>query len=469
MSTLEEHESFLTEDTEQNIEWIKRALYHTDDLVIQPLTIGGKSCRLLYIDSLISNENLMDYVIRPTKGSKIRDLEKAIQVSEVKQTETIHTIVSKLLKGSCAILVGGEAKALLASLPSQDKRAIAEPDSERVVSGSHEGFGENLSTNVMLLRRRIKAPSLKMKKYVFGKWTETDVALLYMDEIIDQEVIHNIEKKLDGVYLEDLQISTELLEAIQENKQSPFPQALTTERSDRAASYLLEGKAVLIVDGTPEVLVLPTTFFSFYQAVDDYSMHWMVGSFFRIIRLLSFFIAITLPALYIAIVTFHSEVLPLGIMYNIRTSIEFVPFPPILEALVMQLILELLKEAAIRLPSPIAQTIGIVGGLVIGTTVVEAGLVSNTMIVIIGLTAIASFAAPFNQMSVISRLLGFISMFAALFFGLFGIALILMAILIHLCKLESFGEPYFSPMSPLRVRDMKDFIIRRQNQKGTSK
>ncbi|WP_394219441.1 spore germination protein [Halobacillus trueperi] len=468
MSKIEGKELFLTDNLNQNVELIQQAFYHTEDLVVESVVSGHKQGKIFYIDSLVAKDKVMDYIIRPLKSSKVKNALEALQVSEDRQTATVHALVSELLSGSCALLLEGDEKAILASVPVEEKRAIKEPDSEHIISGPHDGFGESMATNIMLLRKRIKAPSFKMKKYVFGHLTDTNVALMYIDEVIDQKVLHHIEEKLSSVDLQELQTSTALLEVIQDNKHSPFPQALSTERPDRAASYLLEGKAVLIVDGTPEVLVLPTTFFAFYQSVDDYTMHWIVGSFFRILRLISFLIAVTLPAMYIAIVSFHPEILPLGLLYSIRTSIEYVPFPPILEAFLMQIILEILKEAAIRLPSPIAQTIGIVGGLVIGTAVVEAGLVSNTMIVIIGLTAIASFAAPFNQMAVISRLLGFASMIAAFLFGLFGIAIILMAIIIHLCKLESFGEPYFSPLAPLRSNEMGDFILRKPNKGGAS-
>lgn len=468
MSQMESKERFLTGNLDRNVELIQQAFFHTEDLVVEAVAFGHKKGKLLYIESLVAKDKVMDYIIRPLKSIKGKHALDVLQVSEDKQTATVHTIVSELLSGSCALLWDGEEKAILASVSIEEKRSIKEPDSEHIISGPHDGFGESVALNMMLLRRRIKTPSFKMKKYVFGHLTDTNVALMYIDEVIDQKVLHHIEEKLNSVNLQELQTSTGLLEVIQDNKHSPFPQALSTERPDRAASYLLEGKAILIVDGTPQVLVLPTTFFAFYQSVDDYTMHWVVGSFFRIIRLISFLIAVTLPAMYIAIVSFHSEILPLGLLYSIRTSIEYVPFPPILEAFLMQFILEILKEAAIRLPSPIAQTIGIVGGLVIGTAVVEAGLVSNTMIVIIGLTAIASFAAPFNQMAVISRLLGFISMIAAFLFGLFGIAIILMAIIIHLCKLQSFGEPYFAPLAPLRTKEMGDFILRKQNQNGAT-
>ncbi|MGO4374695.1 spore germination protein, partial [Paenibacillus sp. MCAF20] len=234
-------------------------------------------------------------------------------------------------------------------------------------------------------------------------------------------------------------------------------------------SYLMEGKLCIIVDGSPNVLVVPINFFSFYQSPDDFSSRWVSGTFFRLIRLLSFIFAITLPAIYIAIVSFHAEVLPLGIFYSIKVSLTYVPFPPILEALVMQITLEILKEASIRLPSPISQTIGIVGGLVIGTAVVEAHLISNTMIVVIGLTAIASFVTPLSEFGTSLRILGFPMIIAASLFGFFGIVLMLMVIVMHLCKLETFGEPYFYPFTNYRPKRIRDALLRLPEWKRHSK
>jgi spore germination protein KA len=226
------------------------------------------------------------------------------------------------------------------------------------------------------------------------------------------------------------------------------------------SSNLMDGRIAILSDGSPTALVLPITFFAFYQTPDDYNSRWILGSFFRLIRLLSFLIAVSFPAIYISIVSFHYEILPVELVFNIKGSLEYVPFPPLIEAMVMQTTLELLREASIRLPSPIAQTIGVVGGLVIGTAVVEANLVSNTMIVIIAITAIASFVVPLSEMGTSVRLLGFPLMLAASFIGLIGIVFILMIVLIHLCKLESFGSPYFSPFAPFRFKDLKDTFIR---------
>jgi spore germination protein KA len=213
-------------------------------------------------------------------------------------------------------------------------------------------------------------------------------------------------------------------------------------------------------EGDPTALIMPVTLFAFYQSPDDYHSRWFVGSFVRTIRFTSFLLAIQLPAIYIAVVSFHPEVLPVDLVYTLKASLDKVPFPPIMEALLMELTLELIREAGIRLPSPVGQTIGIVGGLVMGDAVVRAGLVSYTMVIVVALTAISSFVVPSNEMSTSIRIIRFPLMIAGATFGFFGIVFGMMLVLIHLTKLQSFGTPYFAPAAPLRLKDMKDTFLR---------
>ena len=351
-------------------------------------------------------------------------------------------------------------QAISLSVVEITSRSIEEPDNERSITSSHDGFVENLGTNIFQLRKRVKSPQLKVKFFTLGKLTNTKVSMVFIENLANKKIIEEVERRISSIEVDQLLSFGDLEDYIEDNPYSPFPQMLTTERPDRGAAYLTEGKILLIVDGSPRILIVPITFFAFYQSPDDYNSRWLVGTFFRLIRFFSFIISISLPAIYIAVVSFHSEVLPIGILYSIRVSLENVPFPPYIEAFAMQIILELLKEASIRLPSPIAQTIGIVGGLVIGTAVVEASFVSNTMIVVIGLTAIASFVAPVNEMGTSARLLGFPVMIAASLFGFFGIVLVLMLIFMHVCKLETFGTPYFAPLAPFKIEDIKDSIVR---------
>ncbi|MGM0920440.1 MAG: spore germination protein [Bacillota bacterium] len=444
----------------ENLCLIKEYLSHTEDLLEKELVFDKKKCFLLYIDSLVMKEMIQDHIIKPLLENDSGNLERIIKVTEVKKHFEISNLGDSLLSGSCIILLENEIYALIATVQSTEGRSIQEPENEHVIQGPRDGFVESLNTNIQLLRRRVKSPQFKVTFFTAGEITNTKIAMIYLENLVNIKLISEVKKRLKTINVDQIHSSGNIEELIEDNPISPFAQMLNTERPDRASSYLTDGKIVLIIDGDPRVLVIPISFFAFYQSPDDYTSRWMIGSFFRLVRIFSIIITMILPAIYIAIVSFHSEILPIGLLYSIRVSLEYLPLPPIVEAVAMLIILELLKEATIRLPSPIAQTIGIVGGLVIGTAVVEAHLVSNIMIVVIGLTAIASFIAPVNEMGTTLRLLSFPIMLFASFFGFFGIVITLMIIVMHLCKLESFGMPYFSPLAPFRKEDMKDTFIR---------
>ncbi|SFS55113.1 spore germination protein [Paenibacillus sp. BC26] len=448
-------------DLDKKIAQIQNYFAQTEDLKLQKLTCSDPTCALIYLESLVQSASIQTLVIDPLLEPGSDDIEQKLTAVEIKKSSDLIQIGKYMLEGHCVVLTESDSTAILIPVAKSQDRAIQEPRDEQIIKGAHDGFIESLSTNLFLLRNRMKNPKLKVKYYTLGSVTNTKVAMIYMDGFADPKVVEECERRLTVIDLEYLYSAGNIDEMLEEHPMSPFPQTLQTERPDRAVSYLMEGKITIIVDGSPSVLVLPITFFSFYQSPDDYNSRWIIGSFYRFIRLISFVLAICLPAIYIATVTYHSEVLPIGILYSVKVSLTYVPLPPILEALVMQIILELLKEAAIRLPTPISQTIGIVGGLVIGTAVVEAQLVSHTMIVIIGLTAIASFVTPINEFGTSLRILGFPMMLAASLFGFFGISIMLMLIFIHLCKIETLGIPYFTPFGPFQGQDnFKDVFLR---------
>ncbi|BFT69455.1 spore germination protein [Paenibacillus sp. P36] len=454
-------------DIELKITQIQEYFSCTDDLKIQKFVFNSQTYSLLYLEDLVKTELIQSNVIKPLLESNIGDIEQIFTLIDLKKSSDILQIGKYILDGFCVIVIEDEVEAIMMSVAQTQSRSIQEPKDEQIIKGSHEGFIENISTNIYLLRNRIKSPKLRVRYFTLGNVTNTKVAMVYMENRADPIIVEECEKRISAIDLDYIYSVGNIDEMIEEHPLSPFPQSMQTERPDRAVSYLMEGKINIIVDGMPSVLVLPVTFFSFFQSPDDYNGRWILGSFFRIIRFISFILAISLPAIYIAIVSYHSEVLPIGILYSIQVSLVYVPLPPILEALVMQILLELLKEAAIRLPSPIAQTIGIVGGLVIGTAVVEAHLVSNTMIVVIGLTAIASFATPLNEFGTSLRILGFPTMLAAALFGLFGISIMMMVIFIHLCKIETLGVPYFAPFGPFHGKQgLNDIFLRLPIWKG---
>ena len=455
-----ENDQQLTIDMKKNIQKIREYLCQTEDFMVKEMNFNNQGCTILFLDSMVKKDILQSSVIGPILEMKSGEIQNVVKATELKFSSKISEVGASLLEGFCTILRENDAFAISLSVVENTSRSIEEPDNERSIISSHDGFVENIGTNIFQLRKRVKSPQLKVKFFTLGKLTNTKVSMVFIENLANKKTIEEVERRISSIEVDQLLSFGDLQDYIEDNPYSPFPQMLTTERPDRGAAYLTEGKILLLVDGSPRILIVPITFFAFYQTPDDYNSRWLVGTFFRLIRFFSFIISISLPAIYIAVVSFHSEVLPIGILYSIRVSLENVPFPPYIEAFAMQIILELLKEAAIRLPSPIAQTIGIVGGLVIGTAVVEASFVSNTMIVVIGLTAISSFVAPVNEMGTSARLLGFPVMIAASLFGFFGIVLVLMVIFMHLCKLETFGTPYFAPIAPFKIEDIKDSIVR---------
>jgi spore germination protein KA len=455
-----ESSEILGSDLKENILRVKESLGNTSDLSTRALEFNGKQIIFVFLNTIVDRDALETKVIQQLINEPGESIINTVSIKEIHKTESLNTVITGIVQGKSIIFFESESYALLLDTASFQKRAIKEPIGEQIIRGPHDGFIENLDVNLSMVRERVRSRNLVIKVNILGRESDTRVALVYISTIANEDLVKEVERRISFIDVDIVQSPGQLEEYIEDTSFSPFPQVLSTERPDRVANNLMDGRVVLFSDGSPSALVVPITFFSFYQTPDDYNSRWYLGSFFRVIRLISFLISLTLPAVYISIVSFHYEIIPIDLIFNVKGSLEYVPFPPLIEAMIMQATLELLREASIRLPSPIAQTIGVVGGLVIGTAVVEANLVSNTMIVVVALTAIASFVVPISEMGTSVRLLGFPIMIAASLLGLVGIAFSLMIILVHLCKLESFGSPYFAPFAPFRLKDFKDTIIR---------
>ncbi|WP_369522653.1 spore germination protein [Pseudalkalibacillus hwajinpoensis] len=454
----ESHEAFFS--IEQNIEYLNSKFYHTEDIKFRNITIENIACILAYLDPLVDEDKLQKTIMKPLMEKNKLNIEDTVTSKEYRRSMDLNEAVNGLTKGFVVLFIEGHQHFYLLEAFSANSRAVSEPINEQVVRGSHEGFVENIMQNLQMLRRRIENPNLVIRFFKVGKATDTKLAIIYLQHLVNPDLIQEVEKRITAIKTDSIQTPGYVEEFIEDSPLSPFPQMLSTERPDRLTAHIIEGRIGLLMEGSPSTLIMPVTFFAFYQSPEDYNSRWYIGSILRLIRVASFIFALGLPSLYIATVSFHSEVLPAELILNIKSSLENVPFPPLLEALIMQIILELLREAAIRLPGPIAQTIGIVGGLVIGTAIVEANLVSNMMIIVVALTAISSFAVPSYEMSMSIRLLGFPLMLLSASFGFIGLVFGLSIILIHLCSLETFGTPYFSPLAPLRLNELKDSIVR---------
>lgn len=449
-----------SESAESVADDLDAAFRHTEDFIRRTFRFAGKQGLLVYLYAACDAGKIQEEILKPIALTATDDLKQALPAAVIEVPENLERAIDLMLRGYALVLIDGTIVRYAVMAGSSNNRTVSEPANEKTVQGAHNGFIEDLTVNLQLVRRQLVNRNLIVRRYTLGKLTQTQACVVYLHGVADPAIVEKIDRQLNAIDADNVVSSLVAYEYLEKRAFSPFPQILQTERPDRVVGNLLEGRVALLTDNCPAALVMPVTFFAFYQSPDDYSSRSLDGSFIRLLRLFSFFIALALPAYYIAVMSYHYEVIPTELFYQIKGSIEQIPFPPILEAIFMELTIELLREAGIRLPGPVGQSIGIVGGLVIGDAVVRVGLVSYPMIIVVALTAIASFIVPVHEMSYSVRLLRFPFMIAAAILGFLGIVFLFGILLIHLIKLESFGTPYFAPFSPMRLKDWKDAFVR---------
>ncbi|GFZ29848.1 spore germination protein [Clostridium zeae] len=383
-----------------------------------------------------------------------------LNTANVSEIVNVHEVEESLLNGSAVLLVDKEDKALKIAIPGFRGRDISEPTIEKVIRGPKEGFTENISVNTAMLRKKIKSSKLKFENSVIGRQTKTNIHITYLEGIVDEKVLKELRNRLGKIDVDAILESGYIEQFIQDTTKTIFPQILHTERPDRVAGAILEGRIAILIDGTPFALIIPSTMVLFLQTSEDYAERYIIASFVRIVRFIFFIVSLLLPGLYVAIISYHKEMVPTALLISIMESAKRVPFPVIVEALIMEATFEALRESGIRLPIPANQTVGIVGALVIGDAAVKAGIISSIMVIIVSITAVASFGIPSYDMGYSIRVLRFILIFLGGLFGLYGILLGLLIIFIHLVSLRSFGVNYLSPIAPLNINELKDSFIR---------
>lgn len=442
------------------------------DIVFRKVSYAEQESLVVYLASLSDEQVIDDHILKPlfesdnkqeaeSKFSRAASLGKSIiSAGSTKLSSQVQEIVHNVLDGYAAVLTDTDSQALLVRANGAKYRSLEEPSSEQVIRGPRDGFIENISTNMGLIRGRLKTVKLKMESVIIGDLTQTQVVMTYIVGIAEDSLIEEVRKRVSRIQIDGVLDSGYIEEFIEDLPYSPFPQVHSTERPDVVVAELLEGKAAILVDNTPFVLIVPMTFWTGLQASEDYYIRWPIATFVRWIRFLFIFIAIFAPSLYVAITTFHQEMIPTNLVLSIASSREAVPFPAMFEALSMEIVFEALREAGIRLPKQIGQAISIVGALVIGQAAVEAGIVSAPIVIIVSITGIATFAIPrFNFASGI-RLLRFPILFLAGTLGLYGVVLGFSCIVLHVASLRSFGVPYLTPLGPITVTNLKDILIR---------
>ncbi|CCQ93894.1 Spore germination protein KA [[Clostridium] ultunense Esp] len=474
----------ISKDLKKNIDTLKNIFIDCDDISYRFIDIGKDKKReacFVFSDGLIDKVLIGEYAIQllltlsdsgdvelNLKSSGLEKIAKeSIAIPGIKEEKDLDKVVDAVLSGETAFFVDKADKALILSSRGWPTRGVGEPDTETVVRGPREGFSETLKINTTLVRRRIRDPKLKIKNIQIGRRSKTDIAIMYIEDIVSQEILKEVNGRLDKIDIDAILDSSMLEFLIEDNYLSPFPQIENTERPDTLAASLYEGRIGILVDNSPFALIVPATIGTLSQSAEDYYSRWTITTIIRWVRLIAAFLSLLAPALYIAITSFHPGLIPTVLTYYLGASRVNVPFPAVIEAYLMELTLELLRESGTRIAGPIGTTIGIVGGLIIGQAAVEAGIVSPLMIIIVAVTTIASFSLPSYEWASGFRFCRFIFMALAGILGLYGIMLGIVVLSTHFARLESFGIPFSAPYSGLGIEegDLKDTLVKAPIQK----
>jgi spore germination protein KA len=457
-----------------NLNKIKQKTGNSSDVVIREIKMGGNSdikTAIVYVEGIVDNQSIQEYLLQSmmkddqkeeVNQHNVIDLlsEDMMTVGNVSSINNWDDLFLALMAGDTLVLVDGVDQALSASTKGGEKRSISESSTQMVVRGPKGAFTESIGTNTSMVRRIIKTPDLWTETLKVGRATKTDVAIMYIHGIANDKVVEEICQRLHKIDIDSILESGYIEQLIEDQTMTPFPTMYNTERPDVVAGNLLEGRIAIFVDGAPFVLLAPAVFMQFFQSAEDYYARFDIATSIRLLRVFMFLISIIAPATYVAVTTFHQEMVPTTLIVAIAAQREAVPFPAFVEALVMELTFEILREAGIRLPKAIGSAVSIVGALVIGQAAVQASIVSPAMVIIVSITAIASFATPSFDMAISARLIRFLFMLGAASFGFYGIILTLLMMVVHLCSLRSFGVPYMAPFAPFIPVNMGDTVVR---------
>lgn len=479
-----------TLEIKQEIKRLNKEFLHSSDFVVKEIMLGQEENAILcYYSSLVNKKDVeqniwnlkqltqqSDQVNQDTsentdgeKSNENKNGDNSAGHNQLLKEDSItitterydqKKIIDYVCNGETLIILLQSKQMIRLNNAEFAHKTPEEPENEQILRGSHEGFVENFDLNMQLIRKRIKNNKLVVKQITLGNETKTTVYYLFVENVVDSEALKIMENRLNAVDVDMFYSIGQLSDYLEDQVWSPFPQLLNTERPDRVVANILEGKIAIMTDLSPNALIGPVTFFSFYQTPDDFNARVFVGTFYRLMRLFSVVAAIFLPAFYIAIVSFHFEILPLELANKVKTDINQIPYRPLIEAMIMEITIELIREASVRLPKSIGQTIGIVGGLVIGDAIVSAGLVSNLMVIVVAFTAISSFVVPSVELNTTIRMLRFPFMFLASLFGFFGIVIGTFLLVVHLLNLSSLKHPYFSPIIPFDPVGVRKIFFR---------
>ncbi|WP_339318801.1 spore germination protein [Paenibacillus sp. FSL R10-2734] len=470
----ENHEELLIH-LDQNMQAIQNRLGYSSDIVTRYIEHDQGQIAIVYLDGLTDSKTINDFILKSIMEQRGFDPHQSsmppqslfrmiqnygIAIGNLQVYTHIQDVVGEILGGNTAILVNGYSQALVSSTQGGDKRAVSEPTSQATVRGPKDSFTESLVTNLTLVRRRIKSESLHFESLKLGEHTKTEIRVAYMRDIAEESMVQDIRMRLQQIELDGVLESGYLEEYLIDHPYSPFPLIYNTERPDTVAGSLLDGRVAIFVDGTPHVLIAPVSFFQFIQSAEDYYQRFYFSSILRMLRLVSFLMSFLTPALYVAAITFHHAMIPTPLIISFASQSENVPFPAIIQAFILIAALEILYEAGIRMPKVIGSAISIVGALVMGEAAVQAGFVASSMVIVISMTAITTFALPSYNLGITARLFRVVFLVLGATFGFFGVLLGLFCVVGHMSHLSSFGYPYLTSYAPNVPEDHKDAIFR---------
>jgi len=463
---------------QENITALKQFVGLSTDVHIRllKLTVGeGINCAVIYIEGLCDKEAINIAIIKPlvqynhpddaSEEAQPSDLltticEEIIINTKVEQSDSWNQILDNLFSGDTLLLVDGLNKAIILGTRKWLDRGVQEASTEQTVRGPKDSFSETVKTNMMLLRRRIKSHKLQMEYMKIGTLTQTDIIITYINGIVNPKLVGEVRKRMGRIETDSVLSTSAIEEFIEDSTFAVLPLMLQTERPDKAAAHLLEGGVSILVDGSPLVILLPVTFWQFLYSPEDYNERVYTNFLFRTLRLVSIVMAFSLPSFYIAVSTFHHEMIPIGLLEVFVSGRRNIPFPIMIEVIIMELILEIIREAGVRLPRNVGQAISIVGALVLGQAAIQAKLASPATVTVVAMTAIANFTIPSFSAALAIRYMRFVLLIISGLLGVFGFITAIFILLIHLCSLRSFGTPFMAPFAPAIPADFKDSQIR---------
>ncbi|CAM4201402.1 spore germination protein [Paenibacillus alkaliterrae] len=454
----------------ENLSLIQEKTKYYSDVVVRPFALGdsGKAGAIIFVNGLADRELIDQHILKALMSIHVDQASitknyiknQVLSVSQLTEASSIDEFIPKVLLGSTALVIDGFSEALVIGTAKVKSRNIEEPISEALVRGPRAGFNETLSDNTALLRRHGENASLAFMSIQVGERAKKDLIIAYIMDIADPDLVEEVRRRVLKIDIDNVMESGYVEQLIEDNYLSPFPQVQSTERPDRVIAALMEGRVAILLDGTPFALIAPVTFSMLLQSPEDYYERWMAGTLLRLLRFFAALISLLTPAMYVSFISFHPGLIPTKLAISIVGARVGVPFTSLVEALIMEVAIEILREAGLRLPKPIGPAMGIVGGLIIGEAAVQAGIVSPILVIVVAITAISSFAIPQYSAGISLRMLRFVPMFCAAAFGMYGVILFFLMLCAHVVKLKSFGVPYASPAVPYRLSDWKDFFFR---------